>query len=98
MRTVPVNQSAGPLPDGCEPFLLISIWNSFYRVNDVVACARRITGRGAVAPTTFKNLRRGQSIERSLSDSCGKAVHSSLCFFGRQPRERVQHKRSNTTK
>jgi hypothetical protein len=25
MRTVPVNQSAGPLWDGCEPFLLISI-------------------------------------------------------------------------
>src|SRR6266852_624144 len=27
MRTVPVNQSAGPLADGCEPFLLISILN-----------------------------------------------------------------------
>src|SRR5207247_848889 len=25
MRTVPVNQSAGPLPDGCEPGLLMSI-------------------------------------------------------------------------
>jgi hypothetical protein len=25
MRTVPVNQSAGPLLDGCEPLLLISI-------------------------------------------------------------------------
>src|SRR5579885_1920291 len=25
MRTVPVNQSAGPLLEGCEPFLLISI-------------------------------------------------------------------------
>src|SRR5205814_5352401 len=25
MRTVPVNQSDGPLPDGCEPTLLISI-------------------------------------------------------------------------
>src|SRR5439155_14630379 len=24
-RTVPVNQSAGPLPDGCEPLRLISI-------------------------------------------------------------------------
>src|SRR5213594_1313884 len=29
MRTVPVNQSAGPLLDGCEPFLLISILESF---------------------------------------------------------------------
>src|SRR5215204_3681698 len=25
MRTLPVNHSAGPLPDGCDPFLLISI-------------------------------------------------------------------------
>jgi hypothetical protein len=25
MRTVPVNQSAGPLPDGCAPLRLISI-------------------------------------------------------------------------
>src|SRR6476620_8035567 len=25
IRTVPVNQSAGPLPEGCEPTLLISI-------------------------------------------------------------------------
>jgi hypothetical protein len=25
MRTVPVNHSAGPLPDGCVPFRLISI-------------------------------------------------------------------------
>src|SRR5438132_12644737 len=25
IRTVPVNQSDGPLPDGCEPALLISI-------------------------------------------------------------------------
>ena len=27
MRTVPVNQSAGPLLDGCEPILLISMLN-----------------------------------------------------------------------
>jgi hypothetical protein len=25
IRTVPVNQSAGPLPDGCEPLRLVSI-------------------------------------------------------------------------
>src|SRR5438132_1208664 len=29
MRTVPVNQPAGPLVDGCEPILLISILKSF---------------------------------------------------------------------
>ena len=27
MRTVPVNQSAGPLPDGCEPLLLMSMYS-----------------------------------------------------------------------
>src|SRR2546426_5437211 len=26
MRTVPVNHSAGPLPEGCEPLLLMSTW------------------------------------------------------------------------
>ena len=32
MRTLPVNQSAGPLPDGCEPGLFISIFStSFFR-------------------------------------------------------------------
>src|SRR5271166_2321734 len=30
MRTVPVNQSAGPLLEGCEPLLLISIFNAFH--------------------------------------------------------------------
>jgi hypothetical protein len=29
MRTVPVNQSAGPWLEGCEPLRLISIFNSF---------------------------------------------------------------------
>src|SRR6266487_5667709 len=29
IRTVPLNQSAGPLLDGCEPILLISIVDSF---------------------------------------------------------------------
>src|ERR1700677_2376987 len=28
-RTVPVNQSADPLTDGCDPFFLISILSSF---------------------------------------------------------------------
>jgi hypothetical protein len=33
MRTVPVNQSAGPLLDGCEPILLISICSARYRLS-----------------------------------------------------------------
>src|ERR1017187_8803111 len=35
MRTVPVNQSAGPLLDGCEPLRLISMFH-FLRVNYLV--------------------------------------------------------------
>ncbi len=30
MRTVPVNHSAGPLPEGCEPILLMSILKFFH--------------------------------------------------------------------
>ncbi len=30
IRTVPVNQSAGPLPEGCDPLRLISIVSSRY--------------------------------------------------------------------
>jgi hypothetical protein len=36
MRTAPVNQSAGPLLEGCEPLLLISIFKFFH-------CFRRLT-------------------------------------------------------
>jgi hypothetical protein len=34
MRTVPVNQAAGPLLEGCDPILLISIF-----VSSVCLCA-----------------------------------------------------------
>ena len=34
IRTVPVKYSAGPLPDGCEPFLLISIFSFFLAVEE----------------------------------------------------------------
>src|SRR5262245_23929944 len=36
MRTVPVNQSAGPLLEGCEPLLLISISVPLFDVNKVL--------------------------------------------------------------
>src|SRR3712207_507804 len=32
IRTVPVNHSAGPLPEGCEPFLFISIVELLYLI------------------------------------------------------------------
>src|SRR5437667_6310200 len=39
MRTMPVNQSAGPLLEGCEPTLLISILNSFQPDCSFQVCA-----------------------------------------------------------
>ena len=32
IRTLPINHSAGPLPDGCEPLLLISISKLLYAI------------------------------------------------------------------
>jgi hypothetical protein len=40
MRTVPVNQSAGPLPEGCDPFRLISI---FYPFTLIYNCSLKMT-------------------------------------------------------
>src|SRR6266566_2945118 len=45
MRTVPVKYSAGPLLDGCEPFLLISMWDSFLLAGGAAARARLIAGK-----------------------------------------------------
>src|SRR4051794_40609758 len=63
IRTVPVNQSAGPLPDGCEPLRLISIglllcWLAGCFPTGVVACDRvlnvpwspSLRPRGGAAP------------------------------------------------
>src|SRR5205807_10441470 len=49
MRTVPVKYSAGPLPDGCEPFLLISIWDSRLLAGGVAARARMTAGKASAA-------------------------------------------------
>ena len=35
MRTEPVNQSSGPLEEGREPILVISITKFFYFISDV---------------------------------------------------------------
>ena len=40
IRTVPVNQSAGPLPEGCEPLRLISI--DFLRSGAATSAAAKI--------------------------------------------------------
>jgi hypothetical protein len=45
MRTVPVNQSAGPLLEGKEPFLLISI----FQFLSLFVCLVRLAG--------FKDMR-----------------------------------------
>src|SRR5271166_1384998 len=59
MRTVPVNHSAGPLPEGCEPLRLISILNSCLLGDEASTCPRLITGRAiAVVLANLRNLRR----------------------------------------
>ena len=62
MRTVPVNQSAGPLLDGCEPILLISILICCVWVKWASTCARRIAGVASTAPVVFRKLRRERAI------------------------------------
>src|SRR3712207_597570 len=65
MRTVPVNHSAGPLPDGCEPIRLISIGEPSLLVNASFPCAWRIAGM-ASAPAVLLNKAR-REIFMSLS-------------------------------
>src|SRR4051794_29387714 len=62
MRTVPVNQSAGPLPDGCEPTRLISMADSDWVPGDVPV-GEWIVGEmpSAAAPASCKNVRRDNS-------------------------------------
>ena len=88
MRTVPVNQSAGPLLDGCEPTLFISI--SIFCVG-VVVWARRIAGKAsAAAPVTFRNVRRLSivvSVRRGLDGLAAINGHEVVCCGGDAGRE-----------
>ena len=76
MRTVPVNHSAGPLPDGCEPARLISMCDSSCLAWGTSGREQANTGRViAATPTDFKNARRGNSPDRdrqapARSDCC----------------------------
>src|SRR5436305_14761404 len=51
-RTLPVNHSAGPLPDGCDPFLLISILDPFLVAGGAAARAGVAGNASAAAPAT----------------------------------------------
>src|SRR5258708_10669250 len=51
MRTVPVNQSAGPLLEGCEPILLISILNFFHSFLFGFYLLARLTTPGVLGGT-----------------------------------------------
>src|SRR6266478_4858539 len=76
MRTVPVNQSAGPLLDGCEPFCLISILSSFLSVavsiNGTPACGRRIAGIASAeaVPAVFRKMRREKRMSLTVPMTC----------------------------
>jgi hypothetical protein len=62
MRTVPVNQSSGPLTDGCEPILLISILTCWLWGEGASTWASRIAGVASAAPVVFRKLRRDRAI------------------------------------
>ena len=62
MRTVPLNQSAGPLLDGCEPILLISMLIGCVWVEWASTWARRIAGVASTAPIVLRKLRRERAI------------------------------------
>src|SRR5271157_3489706 len=51
MRTVPVNQSAGPLLEGCEPILLISILSFFHYFLFGFYLLASLTAPGVLAET-----------------------------------------------
>jgi hypothetical protein len=64
MRTVPVKYSAGPLPEGRDPLLLISMLDSCFGVKGATDWARRIAGMASAAPVVFRKLRREKAMIR----------------------------------
>src|SRR5687767_5116241 len=65
IRVVPLNQSAGPLADGCEPLRVISISmvESLFEF-DGPDCDRRIAGSVATATVAvFTNVRRWRGVD-----------------------------------
>src|SRR6267378_2924838 len=80
MRTVPVNQSSGPLTDGCEPILLISILTCWVWGEGASTWASRIAGVASAAPVVFRKLRRDRAItyEFQIMDSLGNLGRAKL--------------------
>src|SRR3954469_3320292 len=66
MRTVPVNQSAGPLADGCDPTLVISIVASSRIMPWAPAWPRR-TAAASTVPAVARNVRREGGMARVLA-------------------------------
>jgi hypothetical protein len=77
MRTVPVNQSSGPLTDGCEPILLISILTCWLWGEGASTWASRIAGVASAAPVVFRKLRRDRAImcEFQIMDWSGNHLY-----------------------
>src|SRR5438445_8622941 len=70
IRTVPVNHSEGPLPDGCEPQRLISIFDSSLKPEEPST-----TITSSAAPATVSS--RSRAARRALPRSC-RAASSSM--------------------
>jgi hypothetical protein len=60
-------QSAGPLADGCDPTLVISISSSIFAVERVSACVRRIAEVASQVATVARNVRREKGMARVLA-------------------------------
>lgn len=86
MRTVPVNQSAGPFPEGCVPILLMSMVSVFVR--EFVFC-ERAAGVEPVEKGNHGDLARG-----SQETAAGKdhdAASFSVHALAARARCRVRH-------
>jgi hypothetical protein len=76
MRTVPVNQSAGPLAEGCEPFLLISMKSG-------LACRRINSSRTrSINELNAKSVNAEMSRSRAWAASAPNTSSKARCRSG----------------
>ena len=90
MRTVPVKYSAGPLAEGSEPILLISISSFGCGVEGAPAWARRIAGNAKTAPLVFKKVRRETGLIEVVDLPGDARLHGEALSISRRSMEYVR--------
>src|SRR6266478_7363079 len=84
IRTVPVNQSAGPLFDGCDPHFLISILDSFLWIDALAARHRSMLTRHSLnshgSAQQFHRVSANTNVRDTLAVS-----RCSHIYFARTP-------------